>query len=182
MVKYFFTGSLFIGPPCKNWFYAEPLYFLYYRGGLLGAIVADAGPTRLPMFTKTAAALPSCLPVDKKEMLIMAAYKCCVEIGLVTGIFDVELKMTPVGPKLIEINPRVGFFHGREWIKSKSRFWCSFVCRNLYSRSPYLVYSFIFPCCKFSTLFFYVFLNFPTNLVIAIVVNCCRRQQHQATP
>ena len=37
--------------------------------------------------------------------------------GLANGVFNVELKMTPTGPKLIEINARMGGFYNREWIK-----------------------------------------------------------------
>lgn len=89
-----------------------------YRRKLIGAYVSDNGPTRLPRFTETAAAMPSYLPEDKRRQLIVSAYQCCVEIGLVSGVFNVEMKMTPLGPKLIEINARMGGFYLRDWIRT----------------------------------------------------------------
>ena len=84
---------------------------------MLGAFVSDNGPTRIPFFTETAATMPTTLPSDKASQLITAAYQCCTEIGLANGVFNVELKMTPTGPKLIEINARMGGFYLRDWIK-----------------------------------------------------------------
>jgi len=91
---------------------------IIYKRKLIGSFVSDNGPTRLPKFTETAAAMPSYLPSDKSRQLIVAAYQCCVEIGLVSGVFNVELKLTPTGPKLIEINARMGGFYLRDWIKT----------------------------------------------------------------
>jgi len=91
---------------------------VYFRRKLIGAFVSDNGPTRVPRFTETAAAMPSFLPLDKCRQLIVAAYQCCVEIGLVSGVFNVELKMMPTGPKLIEINARMGGFYLRDWIRT----------------------------------------------------------------
>jgi len=91
---------------------------IIYKRKLVGAFVSDNGPTRLPKFTETAAAMPTFLPDDKRRQLIVAAYQCCVEIGLTSGVFNVELKMTPTGPKLIEINARMGGFYLRDWIKT----------------------------------------------------------------
>ncbi|KAK3084663.1 hypothetical protein FSP39_017138 [Pinctada imbricata] len=60
--------------------------------------------------------MPSRLPLDKQGQLITAAYQCCVEIGLLSGVFNVELMMTKTGPKLLEINARMGGFYLRDWI------------------------------------------------------------------
>ncbi|XP_052673600.1 carnosine synthase 1-like isoform X3 [Crassostrea angulata] len=83
---------------------------------LVAAYVSDNGPTRPGSFTETAACMPSCLRSDKVGQLVTAAYQCCTEIGLESGVFNVELKMTPTGPKLIEINARMGGFYNRHWI------------------------------------------------------------------
>lgn len=91
---------------------------IIYKRRLIGAFVSDNGPTRLPRFTETAAAMPTYLPVDKRRQLIVAAYQCCVEVGLVSGVFNVELKLTPTAPKLIEINARMGGFYLRDWIRT----------------------------------------------------------------
>ncbi|KAJ7344137.1 hypothetical protein JRQ81_000087 [Phrynocephalus forsythii] len=88
-----------------------------YEGRMLGAFVSDNGPTRVPDFTETAACMPTCLPPDREAQLIHAAYQCCLGCGLTDGVFNVEFKMTAAGPKLIEVNPRMGGFYLRDWIQ-----------------------------------------------------------------
>ncbi|CAC5368312.1 CRNS1 [Mytilus coruscus] len=91
---------------------------IIFQRQLIAAFVSDNGPTRKGSYTETAALLPTCLPLDRKGQLITSAYQCCTEIGLVTGVFNVEMKMTKMGPKLIEINARMGGFYLRDWIKT----------------------------------------------------------------
>ncbi|NXT83549.1 CRNS1 synthase, partial [Zapornia atra] len=88
-----------------------------FEGRLLGAWVSDNGPTRLPAFLETAACLPSCLPADRQAQLVRAALQCCLACGLHDGVFNVELKLGPGGPRLLEINPRMGGFYLRDWIR-----------------------------------------------------------------
>ncbi|KAF1403383.1 Carnosine synthase 1, partial [Spheniscus magellanicus] len=88
-----------------------------FEGRLLGAWVSDNGPTRLPAFLETAACLPSCLPADRQAQLVRAALQCCLACGLRDGVFNVELKLGPGGPRLLEINPRMGGFYLRDWIR-----------------------------------------------------------------
>ena len=88
-----------------------------YERRLIAAYISDNGPTRAGSFTETTACMPSGLPSDKQGLLITAAYQCCVEVGLVSGVFNVEAMMTPSGPKLLEINARMGGFYLRDWIK-----------------------------------------------------------------
>ncbi|XP_065694996.1 carnosine synthase 1 isoform X2 [Patagioenas fasciata] len=88
-----------------------------FEGRLLGAWVSDNGPTRLPAFLETAACLPSCLPADRQAQLVRAALQCCLACGLRDGVFNVELKLGPAGPRLLEINPRMGGFYLRDWIR-----------------------------------------------------------------
>jgi carnosine synthase len=45
-------------------------------------------------FTETLVLMPSCLLPDREGHLVTAAYQCCTEIGLVDGVFNVEMKMT----------------------------------------------------------------------------------------
>ncbi|XP_078508033.1 carnosine synthase 1-like [Lissotriton helveticus] len=89
---------------------------IIYDGQLMGAFVSDNGPTRVPDFNETAACMPTFLPADKEAQLVMAAYQCCLSCGLVDGVFNVEFKMMPTGPKLIEINPRIAGYFLRHWI------------------------------------------------------------------
>ena len=88
-----------------------------YKRKLVVAFVTDFGPTKEDYFTETAECLPSCLPKDKIRQIITAAYQCSTGVGLVTGVFCVEMKMTPTGPKLIEINARMPGYQYRDWIK-----------------------------------------------------------------
>ncbi|XP_052214299.1 carnosine synthase 1-like [Dreissena polymorpha] len=81
-----------------------------YGNKLVGAFISDNGPTNFPSFRETAATMPSLLPPDRQAQLIVAAFKCCVDIGLSDGVFNVEMKMTARGPKLIEINGRMAGF------------------------------------------------------------------------
>ncbi|XP_052236918.1 carnosine synthase 1-like isoform X2 [Dreissena polymorpha] len=88
-----------------------------YGNKLVGAFISDNGPTNFPSFTETATTMPSVLPPDRQSQLIVAAFKCCVDVGLSDGVFNVEMKMTARGPKLIEINGRMGGFYLRNWIR-----------------------------------------------------------------
>ncbi|KAG8434852.1 hypothetical protein GDO86_012989 [Hymenochirus boettgeri] len=85
-------------------------------GRILAAYVSDNGPTLLPGFTETAAALPSRLCAEQCCQLVQAAASCCRAIRLYPGVFNVELKLTEYGPRLLEINPRMGGFYLRDWI------------------------------------------------------------------
>ncbi|XP_074854164.1 carnosine synthase 1 [Carettochelys insculpta] len=89
-----------------------------YDGRMLAAFVSDNGPTCMPHFMETAASMPTCLAPDREAQLVRAAYQCCLGCGLTDGVFNVELKMTAAGPKLIEINPRMGGFYLRDWIQA----------------------------------------------------------------
>ncbi|XP_056133213.1 carnosine synthase 1-like [Lampris incognitus] len=89
---------------------------LLFNGRLEGAFLSDNGPTRPPTFTETAAQMPSGLAADKRAQLITAAHHVCLGCGLLDGVFNVEMKMTERGPRLIEINARMGGFYLRDWI------------------------------------------------------------------
>ncbi|NXO00029.1 CRNS1 synthase, partial [Rhinopomastus cyanomelas] len=88
-----------------------------FDGRLVAAWVSDNGPTRVPAFLETAACLPSCLPAQRQAQLVRAALSCCQACGLRDGVFNVELKLGPTGPRLLEINPRMGGFYLRDWIR-----------------------------------------------------------------
>nr|KAG5708547.1 hypothetical protein BaRGS_032968 [Batillaria attramentaria] len=73
-----------------------------FDGHLMAAFVTDHGPTHVPLCQQTAAAMPTMLSPG---------------VGLKTGVFNVEMMMTPRGPRLIEINARIGGYYTREWIR-----------------------------------------------------------------
>ncbi|XP_074653690.1 carnosine synthase 1-like [Tubulanus polymorphus] len=88
-----------------------------FDGQLIAAFVCDNGPTRKPSFYETSLCMPSRLSAERAEQLISAAYRCGSAIGLVTGVYNVEMMMTSDGPKLIEINARMGGFYVGNWIR-----------------------------------------------------------------
>ncbi|XP_064614479.1 carnosine synthase 1-like [Liolophura sinensis] len=88
-----------------------------YDKKLVTAFVHDKGPTRLPTFTKVSSCFPTTLSPSKANQLVYAAFHCCIGIGLDNGTFNVDLKMTATGPKLIEINARLGGYDLRDNIK-----------------------------------------------------------------
>ena len=72
------------------------------------ATVVDNGPTSEPYFGETWAALPSLLAVDMVDELKALAIASVVGIGFTDGVYHVELKYTSRGPRLIEVNARMG--------------------------------------------------------------------------
>ena len=72
------------------------------------ATVIDNGPTSEPYFGETWAALPSLLPLDHVAELRDLAIASVKGIGFTDGVYHVELKYTSRGPRLIEVNARMG--------------------------------------------------------------------------
>ncbi|XP_060082534.1 carnosine synthase 1-like [Ylistrum balloti] len=89
---------------------------IIYQGEVLAAIVSDNGPTMPGSFVETSMSMPSCLSPSDISKLRTAASDCCIDIGLRNGVFNVEMKLTSVGPKLIEINGRMGGDYIRNWM------------------------------------------------------------------
>ena len=89
-----------------------------FHGELLCAFVTDKG-THGPdagKFHHDICIIPTQLPRAKETEVIQAAVDCCQGLGLHHGVFDVELILTASGPKLIEINTRVGGYCQRDII------------------------------------------------------------------
>jgi biotin carboxylase len=70
--------------------------------------VIDNGPTYEPFFAETHASLPSLMDPIKVEELEALAIKSVEALGFLGGVFHVELKYTSKGPRLIEVNCRMG--------------------------------------------------------------------------
>nr|KAG5708551.1 hypothetical protein BaRGS_032972 [Batillaria attramentaria] len=104
-----------------------------FEGQLMAAFVSDNGPTHFPHFLQVRKVImgtsspapvknykndqPNCAVTESERVLIAAAEVCCRHLGLTTGVFNVEMMMTPRGPRLIEINARMGGFYLRDWIR-----------------------------------------------------------------
>jgi carnosine synthase len=54
---------------------------------------------------------------EHQQQMISGAACCCRALGLHTGVYNVEMMMTPRGPRLIEVNGRMGGFYLRQWIR-----------------------------------------------------------------
>lgn len=88
-----------------------------FKGELVAALVTDNGPTRLPYFNETCACMPSKRHEDEVAALVAGAYQVCRSAGLHSGVYNVEMKYTSKGPRLIEINARLGGFYLTNWAK-----------------------------------------------------------------
>ncbi|KAL8582293.1 hypothetical protein ACOMHN_037050 [Nucella lapillus] len=74
-------------------------------------------PPACPSAWRRPPSCPSLLLPEQKQQAISAAATCCRALGLHTGVFNVELMMTPCGPRPVEINARMGGFYLRDWIR-----------------------------------------------------------------
>ena len=54
---------------------------------------------------------------EEEGQLVVAAAFCCRSVGLHTGVFNLDMMMTSTGPRLLEINPRMGGFYLYHWIR-----------------------------------------------------------------
>jgi biotin carboxylase len=70
--------------------------------------VIDNGPTSEPFFAETWAALPSLMDPQKVSELETLAVDAVKALGFMNGVFHVELKYTSQGPRIIEVNARMG--------------------------------------------------------------------------
>ena len=82
---------------------------LLHNGDCVYSAVSDNGETVEPYFTETYGILPSLLPEKDQEEVIKLSIDSVVKgLGLSTGLFHIEGKLTSRGPRLIEINCRLG--------------------------------------------------------------------------
>lgn len=70
--------------------------------------VTDNWPCQEPWFNETGDNCPSLLPPEQQKELVTMALDACAACGLTTGVFHVEGKYTSRGPRLIEVNSRMG--------------------------------------------------------------------------
>ncbi|TDD20292.1 ATP-grasp domain-containing protein, partial [Nonomuraea diastatica] len=71
---------------------------------------------RLPLTApcrETGFVIPDSLPDDYREQVLEAAETAIHAVGITTGISHVEVKFTPEGPRVIEVNGRMGGTTGR---------------------------------------------------------------------
>lgn len=80
--------------------------------------VTDNWPTKRPSFLATGSSLPSHLSSDVQGQLTELAIKSAEALGLNVGILHIEMKQTSEGPRVIEVNARMGGVYVRDWVKA----------------------------------------------------------------
>ncbi|MBI3297102.1 MAG: ATP-grasp domain-containing protein [Elusimicrobia bacterium] len=80
--------------------------------------VADNWPTKRPYFLATGSSLPSHLSRATQDALTALAVKAAEALKLGTGVLHIEMKMTSEGPRVIEVNARMGGVYVRDWVKA----------------------------------------------------------------
>ncbi|MBN3318779.1 CRNS1 synthase, partial [Atractosteus spatula] len=118
---YHMINKGFKNEPFLMEFISGPRYvvdLVIFQGKLLAAFVSDCGPPGLSYFFNTSHIMPTCLCPEKETQLAIAAYQCCLHCGLKNGVYNLDMKLTETGPKLIEINPRPGGGYLPSWIKT----------------------------------------------------------------
>jgi biotin carboxylase len=71
-------------------------------------VVTDNWPTVEPYFNETGSNAPSILPAYQQRELLDLAVRAVSCLGFALGVFHVECKYTSRGPRLIEVNCRMG--------------------------------------------------------------------------
>ena len=90
---------------------------IIFDGQLVDAWVTDNGVTDVPCCAEVCAMLPSALPAERQQQLIAAAWLACQRVGLQNGVVNVELKLSPFGPKVLDLNARMGGIYIPEWTR-----------------------------------------------------------------
>ncbi|MDE2291354.1 MAG: ATP-grasp domain-containing protein, partial [Elusimicrobia bacterium] len=80
--------------------------------------VTDNWPTKRPYFLATGSSLPSHLPAADRAALKDLAVKSAEALGLGRGVLHIEMKQTSEGPRVIEVNARMGGVYVRDWVKA----------------------------------------------------------------
>jgi len=72
------------------------------------ARVTDNWPTHEPWFNETGDNCPSALPAEQQAAMAALCTDTLAALGFTCGVFHVEGKVTSRGPRLIEVNARMG--------------------------------------------------------------------------
>ncbi|KAA6416926.1 MAG: glutathione synthetase ATP-binding domain [Trebouxia sp. A1-2] len=78
------------------------------EGQAVYGAITDNWPTVEPYFNETGSNCPSILPTKQQQELMQMAVQSTQCLGFKQGVFHVELKYTSRGPRLIEVNCRMG--------------------------------------------------------------------------
>ena len=78
----------------------------------------DNFPTREPFFVETGDAMPSRHEQEDLDRVLALARATCRALGLTQGALHLEAKIAADGPKLIEVNARMGGDYIHDWVKT----------------------------------------------------------------
>lgn len=78
-----------------------------WRGEVMHACVTDRTPLATP-FRETGCIIPSTLPVDRLKEVHACAAAALKALGVSHGVAHTEIKFTADGPRIIEVNLRLG--------------------------------------------------------------------------
>eukprot|EP00871_Galdieria_phlegrea_P003506 jgi/Galph1/4156/GphlegSOOS_G2841.1 len=81
---------------------------LLFGGKVVYAKLADNWACCKPWFQEIGTSMPSLYPIEKQQELLEFATQCTLALGFQLGAFHVEVKYTSRGPRLIEVNARMG--------------------------------------------------------------------------
>ncbi|GJQ10043.1 hypothetical protein GpartN1_g1834.t1 [Galdieria partita] len=81
---------------------------LLFGGQVVYCTISDNWACCEPWFQETGTNIPSLYPLEKQKELMYFAQQCTLALGFVLGAFHVEVKYTCRGPRLIEVNARMG--------------------------------------------------------------------------
>lgn len=87
-------------------------------GKILFQSITDNFPTQEPSFLATGSALPSKLRASDQGQLYELARGTMKALGLNEGVLHIEAKMTPNGPRIIEVNNRMGGTYVHDWVEA----------------------------------------------------------------
>ena len=90
---------------------------IMFDGELVDAWVTDNGVTDVPCCSEVCALMPSALSAERQQQLVAAAWLACQRVGLQNGVVNVELKFSPFGPKLLDLNARMGGIYIPDWTR-----------------------------------------------------------------
>lgn len=82
--------------------------FLLSGGACVFSAVSENWPTNEPYFVETGLHTPSAHPPERRAALVDLCVRTAQALGLRDGVFHAEAKDTSRGPRLLELNARLG--------------------------------------------------------------------------
>jgi biotin carboxylase len=114
--------------------------------GRLSHVAVSGRTTLAEPFRETGYFIPSNLPADDLDAVVEAAGKAVMAMGADTGVFHTEVKVTPDGPRVIEVNGRVGGYVAQDLKAATGQSMYTVAARVALGQD--LVYDSLLPCAR----------------------------------